>query len=64
MLGRIAELRLLPVFATEQSSVVCRSVCTIVSPAKTAEPIEMPFGLWTPVGPEKQGPDPHAKGQF
>jgi len=28
------------------SSVVCRSV-TIVSPAKTAEPIEMPFGMWT-----------------
>ena len=26
------------------SSVVCRSV-TVVSPAKTAEPIEMPFGL-------------------
>jgi len=28
------------------SSVVCRSV-TLVSPAKTAEPIEMPFGLRT-----------------
>jgi len=30
-----------------------RSVCqsgTIVSPAKMAEPIEMPFGLWTRVG--------------
>jgi len=27
----------------------CRSV-TIVSPAKTAEAIEMPFGLWTRVG--------------
>jgi len=25
---------------------VCRSV-TIVSPAKMAEPIEIPFGLWT-----------------
>ena len=35
-----------------QTSVVCRSVClsvTIVSPAKTAEPIEMPFGIWTRV---------------
>jgi len=32
------------------SSVVCRSV-TIVSPAKTAELIKMPFGLWTRVGP-------------
>ena len=29
---------------------VCRSV-TLVSPAKTAEPIEMPFGLRTRVGP-------------
>jgi len=26
---------------------------TLVSPAKTAQPIEMPFGLWTPVGPRK-----------
>jgi len=43
------------------SSVVCRSV-TKVSPAKTAEPIEMPFGLWTLVGPRDHildgGPDP------
>jgi len=33
---------------------VCLSVCyyvTIVSPAKTAAPTEMPFGLWTQVGP-------------
>jgi len=36
----------------KRSRVVCRSV-TIVSPAKTAEPIEMPFGLWTRVGPRK-----------
>ena len=35
---------------------------TLVSPAKTAEPIEMPFGLWTQVGPRNhvldEGPDP------
>jgi len=39
-----------------QSSVVCTSVgrsVTFVSPAKTAEPIEMPFGIWTWVGPRK-----------
>jgi len=33
---------------------VCRSVgvsVTIVIPAKMAEPIKMPFGLWTQVGP-------------
>jgi len=32
---------------------VGRSLClsvTAVSPAKTAEPIEMPFGIWTRVG--------------
>jgi len=36
------------------SSMVCRSVClsvTLVSPPKTAAPIEMPFGLRTRVGP-------------
>jgi len=36
------------------SSVVCRSVCrpvTLVSPAKKAEPIEIPFGLRTREGP-------------
>jgi len=37
-----------------------------VSPATTDEPIEMPFGLWTRVGPRNHvldwGPDPHEKG--
>jgi len=27
----------------------------IVSPAKTAEPVEMPFGFWTQVGPANHG---------
>jgi len=31
---------------------LCRSV-TVVSPVKTAEPIEMPFGLWTHTGQRK-----------
>ena len=31
---------------------VCRSV-TVVIPAKMAEPIEMPFGLWSRMGPMK-----------
>jgi len=46
------------------SSVVCPSVCrslsmsvTLVIPAKTAEPIEMPFGLRSD-GPRDGGPDP------
>jgi len=44
---------------------VSRSV-TLVSPAKTAGPIEMPFGLRTWVGPRNHvldwGPDPPCKG--
>ena len=35
---------------------VCLSLClsvTIVSRAKTAEPIEMSFGTWTRVGPSE-----------
>jgi len=39
---------------------------TLVSPAKTAGPIEMPFGLWTLVGPRNHVSDgvqiTHAKG--
>jgi len=46
---------------TDPSSVVCQSV-TLVSAVKTAEPIEMPFGLSTRVGPGNHvldwGPDP------
>ena len=37
-------------YCYQLSSLVCRSV-TLVSPAKTAGPIEMPFGLRTRVGP-------------
>jgi len=46
------------------SSMVCWSVClslTLVSPAKTAALVEMPFGLGTWVGPRNHvldgGPD-------
>jgi len=46
---------------------VCLSV-TLVSPAKTAEPIEMPFWLRTRVGPGNHVldgvPDPPWKGNF
>jgi len=59
------------VYCYRPSSVVCRSVCrsvTLVSPAKTAEPIEMPFELRTRVGPGNHVLDriqiPHMKGQF
>ena len=50
------------------SSVVCRSV-TLVSPAKTAAPIELPFGLRTLVHPGNHvldgGPDPPmGRGKF
>jgi len=54
------------------SSVVCLSVglsVTLVSPAKTAAPIELPFGLRTWVGPGNHvldwGPDPPmGRGKF
>ena len=51
----------------------CSAVCllvglsvTIVSRSKTAEPIDMPFWVWTRVGPGNNllhgGPDPQCKG--
>ena len=41
------------------------SVSHIVKPAKTAKPIEIPFGLrWAKGTILDGGPDPHAKGQF
>jgi len=58
-------------YCNRPSRVVCRSVyrsVTQVSPAKTAAPIEMPFGLRTHVGPGNHVLDgvhiPHGKGQF
>jgi len=49
-------------------SMVCQYI-TIVSPAKAAEPIEKPFGLWIRMGPRNHvldgGPDPlMRKGNF
>jgi len=51
--------------------VVCPSVAlsvAIVSRAKTAEPIEVPFGMLTGVGPRNyvldDSLDPHGNGQF
>jgi len=56
-------------YCDRPSSVVCRSVglsVTLVSLAKTAAPIELPFGLRTWVGPRNHvldgGPDPPWKG--
>ena len=47
------------------SSVLCQSV-TLVSPSKTAEPIEMPFGLLARMGPRNHVldgvPDPPWEG--
>ena len=53
-----------PIVTDRVESSVGRSL-TLVSPAKTAEPIEMLFELWTRVGPGNHvldvGPDPHGK---
>ena len=50
---------------------VCLSVglsVTLLNPAKTAEPIKMPFGLRTWLGPRDHvldgGSDPHGKRQI
>jgi len=54
LLCRIAVLRTVDVVHCYRCSVLCLSVglsVTIVNPAKTAEPIEIPFGLCTLVGP-------------
>jgi len=58
-------------YCYRQSSMVCWSVCllvTLLNPAKMAEPIEMPFRLRTRMAPMNHvlngGPDPHGKGQF
>ena len=53
LLGRIAVLRTYAVYCYSPSSAVCRSVGrsdAVVSPAKTAESIEMPFAMWIRVG--------------
>jgi len=57
--------------ARYQCSMACVSIClldTTVSPAKTDEPIVVPFGLWTPVGQPNHalvgGPDPPGKDNF
>jgi len=47
-------------------SSLCLSVSqtvTILSPAKTAEPIEMPFGMLSGNDVLHWGPDTHVKGQ-
>ena len=63
VLGRIAVLhtQMRPIVTNRVAWSVGLSVI-VVSPAKTAEPIEMPFGLWTWVGSGKHvldgGPNP------
>ena len=54
-------------YKTEYTHGLSALSVTIVSPAKTAEPIEMPFWLWTRVGPRNYvldgSPDLRAKGR-
>ena len=58
------------VIATDVAWSVCVSVSvvdTFVSSAKTAEPVEMPCGVWTCVGPRNEvlgHGSPQRKGQF
>jgi len=52
----------------ERGLSVCCLLVMIVNPAKTAEPIEMPFGSWNRLGSKNHVLDavhiPHRKGQF
>jgi len=41
------------VYTGRNTALYKRTVNTAVYTAKHAEPIEMPFGIWTPVGPRK-----------
>jgi len=68
-LGRIARTTYVDAaYCYRPSRVVCLSVCHTSELCKAVEPIEMPFGLRTRVGPENHvldgGPDPYGKGQF
>jgi len=58
----------MPSIATDRVAWSVGLSVTLVSHAKTAEPIEMPFGLRTRVGPGNHALDgvqiPHGKGQF
>jgi len=56
LLGRMTVYYAACCYRPTASGVVCLSVglsVTLVSPAKTVEPIEMPFGLSTRIGPWK-----------
>ena len=58
LLGRIASTACEDATYCYRCSVVCVSVCpldTTVCPAKMAEPIELPFGVWNWVGPGNCG---------
>ena len=53
---------------TVTDRIACSVSHSIVSPAKVPEPIEMPFGLWIPVGPRDHVLNgvqiPHGNRQF
>ena len=62
ILGHIAVLRRYDLLL-QRGLLVGLSVCHDRDPAKMADTNEMPFGMWTPVGPRNliadEGPDPH-----
>jgi len=69
LLGRIARTTYVDAaYCYRPSGLSVRLSVTLMSPAKTVEPIEMPFGLRTSVGPGNHVLDgvqiPQWKGQF
>jgi len=64
LLGRIARITYVDAaYCYRPSSVVCRSV-TLVSPAKMAQPIELPLGLRTWVGVRRGSRSSMGRGNF
>jgi len=67
-LGRITVLHIVTDRVVWFVSLYVGLSVTLVSPAKTAAPIEMPFGLSTWVGPGNHvldgSTDPHGRGNF
>ena len=59
---------MLPIVTDRVTWTVGRFVCHNRDPVKTAEPIEMPFGLWNRMDPRNNTLDgvqvPRGKGQF
>jgi len=64
LFARLSDCKLHPRFdiGARSFSVAAPKICTRIRPTKTDEPIEVPFALWSRMGPENHllggAPDP------